>query len=174
MAEEIIISKDILKNLYLYKKLSSTQIAKKYNRSSPCIRYKFRKFKIPVRNLSEAKMVDRGINVSRSESEDLYIKRKLSAYKIAKIYHCNDEAIRWRLYKFSIPIRSKFEANRIYPVCDFNGSLEEKSYLTGFRLGDLWVGLIREGSQTICVRCSSTKWDQINLIKNLFFSYGHV
>jgi len=174
MAKEVVISKNILRRLYLHKKLPFPQIAGIYNCTPCCIRYKLRKFKIPIRSISEAMMVDRGINIPKKALKKLYLKDRLSTLKIAKIYHCDDEAIRWRLHKFNIPIRSKFEANRIYPVYDFNKNLEEKSYLIGFRIGDLWVGLIRKNSQTICVRCSSTKWEQINLIKNLFSSYGHV
>lgn len=174
MGKEIVISKDSLRKLYLHKKLSSSQIAGIYNCTSCCIRYKLHKLKIPIRSLSEAMMADRGINISKKELEKLYIGDKLSTFKIAKIYNCDDEAIRWRLHKFGIPIRSKFEANRIYPAYNFDGTLEEKSYLIGFRIGDLWVGVIRKNSQTVCVRCSSTKWEQINLIKNLFSPYGHI
>jgi intein-encoded DNA endonuclease-like protein len=174
MPEEIVISKNTLRKLYLHKKLSSSQIAKIYNCTPCCVRYKLRKFKIPIRSLSDAMIVDRGINISKKELKKLYLEDKLSTIKIARFYRCNDETIRQRLQKFGIPVRSKFEANRIYPVYDFNGTLEEKSYLIGFRLGDLWVGLIRENSQTICVRCSSTRWQQINLIRDLFSSYGHV
>jgi len=174
MPKEIVISEDILRRLYLHKKLSSSQIARINNCTPCCIRYKLHKFKIPIRSVSEAMMVDRGINISQEELKKLYLKKKLSTYKIAKLYRCNEETIRERLHKFGIPIRSKFEANRIYPVYDFDGDLEEKSYLIGFRIGDLWVGLIRKNSKTICVRCSSTRWQQINLIKDLFSSYGHV
>lgn len=174
MPKEIVISKDDLRRLYLHEKLSSSQIAKTYNCTSCCIRDKFRKFKIPIRSISEAIMIDRGINISKNELRKLYLQDKLSTLKIAKVHRCCDEAIRWRLHKFDIPVRSKFEANRIYLTNDFNGSLGEKSYLIGFRIGDLWVGLIRENSQTIVVRCSSTKKEQINLISNLFSSYGHI
>ncbi len=174
MAEEIVIGKNVLRKLYLYKKLSSSHIAERYNCTLPCIRYKLRKLKIPIRSISEARIADRGINISENELRRLYLEDKLSTIKIAKIYHCDDEAIRSRLHKFGISIRSKFEANRVYPVYDFNGTLKEKSYLIGFRIGDLWAGLIRKNSQTICVRCSSTKWEQINLIKGLFSPYGHV
>jgi intein-encoded DNA endonuclease-like protein len=174
MAKEIVIPKDTLRRMYLHEELSSFQIAKIYNCTPPCIRYKMHKFRIPMRNASEAAEIDRGINVFEKELRKLYLQDKISTLKIAKIHHCDDEAIRWRLHKFRIPIRSKFEANRIYPLYDFSGKLEEKSYLIGFRLGDLWVGLIRENSQTICVRCSSTRQEQINLIKDMISSYGHV
>ncbi len=174
MPKEIVILKDDLRRLYLHEKLSSSQIAKIYNCTSCCIRDKFRKFKIPIRSISEAIMIDKGINISKNELRKLYLQDKLSTLKIAKVHRCCDEAIRWRLHEFDIPVRSKFEANRIYPVYDFDGTLEEKSYLIGFRIGDLWVGLIRENSQTIIVRCSSTKREQMDLIKSLFCSYGHI
>jgi intein-encoded DNA endonuclease-like protein len=174
MAKEIVISRDVLRKLYLHKGLSSSQIAKIYNCTPCCIRYKLRKFKIPIRSVSEAMMVDRGINISQEELRKLYLKKKLSTYKIAKLYRCNEETIRERLHKFGIPIRPRSEANRIYPVYDFAGTLEEKSYLIGFRLGDLYVGKLKKNGQTIEARCSSTRWEQINLIKRLFSPYGHV
>jgi len=173
MPNEVVVVKNELENLYLKDKLDSSQIAKIYNCSPVCIRSKLRKFEIPVRTISEGMILRRGIDIPKQELKKLYLNDKLSTIKIAQLYSCNDETVRNRLHKFSIPIRSKFEASRIYPVYDFTGTIEEKSYLVGFRIGDLWVGLIREGSRTICVRCSSTKWEQMILIKNLFSSYGH-
>ena len=67
MPKEIVISRGVLRGLYLHKKLSSSQIAGIYNCTSCCIRYKLRKFKIPIRSMSEAMLVNRGINISKKE-----------------------------------------------------------------------------------------------------------
>lgn len=174
MSKEIVIPKNDLRKLYLTNKLSSVEMGKVYSCSGCCIRGKLHKFGITIRSLSEVRILERGIIISEKELERLYLKDRLSTGKIAKIFHCDDETIRCRLHKFNIPVRSKFEANRIYPLYNFTWDLEEKSYLIGFRIGDLWVGLIRKNSQTIVVRCSSTRMEQIDLIKNLFNSYGHV
>jgi len=68
--------------------------------------------------------------------------------------------------------RSIAKSANKYPKHDFNGSLNEKAYLTGFRLGDLHVKKYRFG-QTIIVQCTSSKKEQIELIQNLFKKYGH-
>src|SRR3989344_3914334 len=174
MPSKLLIPKTKLKNLYLHQKLSSSQIAKMYNCSAPHIRNKLSLFNIPIRNLSEAKLIERGILIQEETLKKLYISKKLSAQKIANLYNCNEETIRLKLHKFGIPVRSRFDANTIFPRCHFSGNLVEKSYLIGFRLGDLWVGLIRKNSQTIVVRSPNLKIEQMELIKNLFINYGRV
>ena len=62
----------------------------------------------------------------------------------------------------------------IYERKDFTGTSEEKAYLIGFRLGDLYVGKTHPDSPTIRVSSNSTKSVQINLIRELFSPYGHV
>src|SRR4029078_8451083 len=54
---------------------------------------------------------------------------------------------------------------------DFSGDLTEKAYLVGFRQGDLHVAL--EGN-TIVVKCTSTRSEQVELFRLLFETYGHV
>ncbi|OGI11641.1 hypothetical protein A3K64_00800 [Candidatus Micrarchaeota archaeon RBG_16_36_9] len=52
--ERVVIPKENLRNLYLYKKLSMSQIAKSYNCCGATILHKMRKYNIKSRNLSEA------------------------------------------------------------------------------------------------------------------------
>ena len=58
-----------------------------------------------------------------------------------------------------------------YKKKNFNGNLEEKSYMIGFRIGDLNVYRVKS---TTVARCSTTKQAQVFLIRNLFSSYGGV
>ncbi|MBN1813659.1 MAG: LAGLIDADG family homing endonuclease, partial [Anaerolineae bacterium] len=61
-----------------------------------------------------------------------------------------------------------------HPRRDFSGDLVEKTYLLGFRQGDLHVNWVNEGGRTIRVECASTRREQIDLIEGLFQSYGHI
>jgi hypothetical protein len=58
-----------------------------------------------------------------------------------------------------------------YARLDFSGKLPEKAYLLGFRQGDLHVAI--EGN-TIVVKCTSTRSEQVTLFRELFSPYGHV
>ena len=62
----------------------------------------------------------------------------------------------------------------IYPKKDFSGDSIEKSYLIGFKIGDLRVRKIWKNSKTIIVDCASSIPAQIKLINNLFKKYGKV
>jgi hypothetical protein len=61
--------------------------------------------------------------------------------------------------------------NLRYPRFDFSGVLTEQAYLVGFRQGDLHVELV---VNTIVVKCTSTRREQIELFRRLFAPYGHV
>jgi len=63
-----------------------------------------------------------------------------------------------------------------YPRYNFSGNPLEQAYLIGFRTGDLYVHLTTDGNncQTVAVESSSTKPEQIALIRQLFEPYGHV
>ena len=73
------------------------------------------------------------------------------------------------LKKFKIPRRTISETSTRHPKNDFNGDIVEKSYLIGFRLGDLGI---RKGFYLIKVGCGTTKLEQVQLIKSLFSQYG--
>lgn len=72
---------------------------------------------------------------------------------------------------FGIETRPIFNRACKYKKKNFSGSLTEKAYLIGFRLGDLNVS---KRKNIISVRCSTTKRAQASLIKNLFSPYGGV
>ncbi len=83
-----------------------------------------------------------------------------------------------RLKEYGIKTRTIQEGKALtpakYPRYDFNGSLEEKAYILGFRLGDLHVSKTHPNSPTIRVSSNSTKGEQIILIRELFSKFGYV
>jgi len=160
------ISKEELKKLYT--KIPTTEITKKYGCSRSTILRKLHEFNLPVRSTYKY------IRINKDKLEELYIKQRKSAEKIAQIFNCNYGTILNRLRDVGIKIRDSSEAHIKYPKNNFSGNLLEKAYLIGFRLGDLYVGRYEKGGKTIVVQCASTKLEQIELIKKLFQKYGYV
>lgn len=166
-----------LKELYWRKKMSSPEIAKIHHTTPEYIRTLLRKYKIGIRTKSEAKRFFYNINIPKKELEKLYLEKKMSSTEIAKKFKCSPGLIRNRFREHKIPIRSIQEALPLsnipkYPRHNFSGDLEEKAYLIGFRLGDLYARQAR--SRTIEVDMGSTKPNQIRLFESLFSKYGHV
>ena len=171
------LSKSELKHLYTDKQLSISQIAKKRNRSYCSIWKSMKDFGIEARSLSEANTLSnlkRKIVIPKKKLEDMYLRRRLSMLKIAKIYGCHHSVILKRLKEENIKSRDAVEANTKYPKTDFDGSQTDKSYLTGFTLGDLNVRRINKRGKTITIQGNSTIPAQITLIKELFENYGPV
>lgn len=165
-AEKII--KDKLAELYLREKLSSGAIAKIFGCNHVTILNYLKKYKIPRRSkLGNRKPV----SVTKEVLFDLYHNKKFTQKQIAeKLGHSRYGIQRW-MKIYSINSRSQSLVHTKYPKYDFKGDLLEKAYIIGFRLGDLNVYKVHE---LIQVRCSTTIWDQVSLIKNLFHRYGNV
>lgn len=172
------ISKSELQRLYEKQKISSPVIAELYNTRPEKIRRLLRKYEIRIRTKSEATKLRIGVNIPKNELKELYLNKKLSTYEIATKYNCSPSLIRKRLKEYDIKSRTVREAKALtkpkYPRKDFSGNLDEKAYLIGFRLGDLHVRQRNPFSPTIIINSTSTKIEQIELIKNLFLSYGHI
>lgn len=181
-----------LRKLYLKEKLSSRQIAKKYNCEKNSILLRMKRFKITPRSKSEtSKMIVRPIkyNISKDVLLDLYYNKKLSPYQIARKYGCSPSAIFHKMKKmYKIPLRGNREAINLtierrsrnvarsvtkYPKNDFSENAIEKAYMIGFRLGDLNVKKNKYG-QTIIIQTWTTKKVQLELLKKLFGRYGHI
>jgi len=79
-----------------------------------------------------------------------------------------------KLKELGLGTRNIAKSHIRFPRKDFNGDITEKAYLIGFRLGDLNVTKRGIKSETIVVKCASTKSAQLELIKNLFSKYGHI
>ncbi|PIV45314.1 MAG: hypothetical protein COS25_00510 [Candidatus Nealsonbacteria bacterium CG02_land_8_20_14_3_00_37_10] len=189
--KQVFIFKKDLEKLYLKEKLSTRKIAKRYNCGKSTIESKLRQYGIVVRNKSEVlKLIPRveKYKISKEKLKKLYDKGKFSAYKIAKIYNCSPSAIFHKLRKFNIPRRTDVEgiiltnnercrkiakAVSRYVKKNFNSSATEKAHMIGFSLGDMNVAKKKYG-ETIYVSSSTTKNEQVVLMKNLFKKFGHI
>jgi intein-encoded DNA endonuclease-like protein len=117
----------------------------------------------------------KGIAVSREQLQQWYYDEGKSTLVIANLLGIEPSTVLYWMNKFDIPRRSKAEALTKTLRMDFDGSLTEKAYLIGFRLGDLHIYKLRPKSgETIRVMCASTKMSQIELIRTLFEPYGHL
>ncbi|MEX2017396.1 MAG: LAGLIDADG family homing endonuclease [Candidatus Pacearchaeota archaeon] len=163
--KKIIIDKEKLRDLYLKKGLSTQKISNILGISSCSVYYKLKEANIEIRK-------KRIFNINKEKLKELYIKNRLSCSKIAKIYNFNVVTVFEKLKKYSIKTRNLFEANVRYPKKAFDGSDELKAYMIGFRLGDLNVKSSGEDF-TVIIKSSTTKRDQVNLIKEVYGKYGH-
>ena len=162
--KKILISKRTLKYLYIKRKLSIYKIAKIFKCASSCIYNKLKEYDIETRPLKK-------INITKYTLQDLYIKQCMAIGTIAKLYKCSPAVILEKMRKYGIDSRSKHEANTKYKKYDFSGEPKEKAYMIGFRLGDLNAKLIKNSS-LIGLKSSTTKMEQVELIKNIFSKYG--
>ncbi|MEI6378336.1 MAG: hypothetical protein WCO55_01625 [Candidatus Falkowbacteria bacterium] len=114
------------------------------------------------------------IIIAKKDLIDLYYGQKLSNYKIGKLYNCSFATVKNRMNEYGLkPLPRTVIQNR-YPKKDFNGSLVEKAYMIGFRLGDFNVYQTSIHSKVIVVRCHTTCLDQVELMEGLFSKYGKV
>lgn len=158
-------NKDLI-DLYLNKKLSTYNIAKLYNcKANTILRHLNKYCGISARPLKI-------VYISKKELLDLYINKRFPLSKIAKLYYCSSSIILNKLKKYDIKRRDKFESNMKYERRPFDGGIIKKAYLIGFRLGDLNVKKVSE--RTIKIKSSTTRIEQVNLIKSLFSEYGYV
>jgi len=121
--------------------------------------------------------VPKFIEIPKTILIDLYIREHLSSYQIAKKLDCSQALIMKKLKTYKINTRTIQQGKALtkpkYERKGFAGTNEEKAYLIGFRLGDLYVSKTHPNSPTIRVSSNSTKSVQIDLIRKLFSPYGH-
>ena len=134
--------KDGLYNKYWEDKLSIRQIAELCNCSRSVIWKKLKKHEIPIRSLSEARLVryngkrnnDKYYNKEWLEKK--YSKEKLSIFQIAKLCGYSGGTIRDYLKRLEIPIRSRSEAIHLAKANHCNLSDEAKQWIDGELMGD--------------------------------------
>jgi hypothetical protein len=158
-----------LKDLYLNQKYSLLKIGKMLGFASRTIDIKAKECKIPLRKSGNIPPT-----INNQTLKHLYIQKRMSSRKIAKIYKCSYSYIDTRIKSLDIPRRDLAFAHIVTKRENFSGNLTEKAYLIGFRIGDLRVRKMYKNSETILIDCGSTKPNQILLIKNLFNKYGRV
>lgn len=159
--------------------MSSPKIAKLYHCRPDQIRKLLKKHGIKIRTKSEVSWLQRSVKIPKTTLKKLYQKEKMSAREIAEKLKCGQTTIINRLKQYNIPIRTKQEAHVLaaqpsYKRTNFNGNLKEKAYLIGFRLGDLHVNRTNQYSSIIRVNTNSTRPEQIELVEQLFSSYGYI
>jgi len=116
----------------------------------------------------------RSFIISKSKLKDLYINQRLSSRKIAKLYGCAYSTIDNKIREYGLPVKTLAAARITTLRKNFDGNKTDKAYLIGFTMGDLRVRKKYPNSETINIDCGSTKKEQINLISELFSSYGRV
>jgi predicted DNA-binding protein YlxM (UPF0122 family) len=168
VADKLEITRQGLDDLYNGQRLSICEIAERLGVSQSTVRHRMIMFDLPRRT-------DR-LPLDENEIERLYLDEQLSMREIGQKMGVSYETIRSRLNERGVAIRDNNEAIRRYPRHDFAGSLMEKAYLIGFRLGDLTVRMRNQGTDAaaIQVECTATHVEQINLALELFSPYGHV
>ncbi|KKP43471.1 MAG: hypothetical protein UR46_C0010G0008 [Parcubacteria group bacterium GW2011_GWA1_33_6] len=114
------------------------------------------------------------IELSKKKLYTLYYVQNKPPHLIGKMFGCSFSTITNRLKEYGIPLKTPASARMKYKKYDFSGDLIEKSYLIGFRLGDLAVSKTNPSAETVVVRLHTTHDVQIDLFKNLFKKYGQV
>lgn len=102
----IIISKDKLKDLYLQKKLSPAQIAKRFNCGERTIYTRLYEYKIPIRHDRERN------DITEEKLRNLCLDKKMSIGRIAEMFNCSKGTIWVKLGQYNIDARTKSEANK--------------------------------------------------------------
>lgn len=98
------ISKELLKELYIDRKLSSVQIAKRFNCSKSMILSRLYKYDIPIRRTKLK------IKVTKNKLRHLYTNRGLSIHKISKVLNISPTTAYKRLIECGISLRNISEA----------------------------------------------------------------
>lgn len=170
------IPKNELQKLYQNQKCSIGEIAVmlKYDRAT--IQKLLEGYKIPLRSKAEAVKLGsfkRKLIIPKSHLENLYLVKGMTQKQIAKKIGRDRIWVLQIMKKYGIKTRGAAYYHTLYPRHNFSRNLKEKSYLIGFRLGDLHVKML-PSQKTIRIDCTSTKYDQIVLFKKLFSRYGHI
>lgn len=114
------------------------------------------------------------IHLNTTTLSKLYWQAGLSLAKIGSRLNCSWSTVANRLREANIPLKKKTEMRVKYRKKPFQGSLEEKAYILGFRLGDLNVYKPYKNSKILVIRCHTTIRSQAYLIRSLFYEYGGV
>jgi hypothetical protein len=155
-----------LVRLYCDEQLSTTQIAALVRWSPSAVYARLVALGIARRTPWAHNAVETDV----AELRRLYLDEGLSMSALAERCGCSLTTI-WRKLKAAGIEARPDGGSPLYPRQNFGGDLAEKAYLIGFRLGDLSIEV--EGN-TIVVKCTSTRTEQIELFRGLFEPYGHV
>lgn len=164
------IPKDELWKLYFDQKLSMDQVAQFFGCNHVTIVNRFKEFGWKSRGRLGLRPP---IKITRKKLNCLYASRKLSVKSIAKTIGRSKGGVERKLKQFHIPTRRILNriAVKYKNKTNFADTDSHKSYVIGFRLGDLNV---KRTNQVVVVRCSTTILAQVELIRDLFINYGGI
>ncbi|MBI2515223.1 LAGLIDADG family homing endonuclease [Candidatus Wolfebacteria bacterium] len=116
----------------------------------------------------------RNITIKANQLRDLYLRKEFTAAQIANVLQCTDVTVLNKLHYYGIKVNRPGRRNFKYKKFPFDGNLLEKSYMMGFRMGDLNVYRPKNKlSRIFVVRCHTTSKDQLGVFQKIFFRYGH-
>jgi len=172
--EKIHISESRLRSLYINRQLSIKIISKILDHDRSIISRELRKKNIPIRTKAEAiRLGTAARRIKKSILVDLYCKKNLTQKQIAKKLNRHPGNICLLMKYYGIETRNPDFYHTKYKKHNFSGNPREKSYMIGFRIGDLYVKLL-PSERLITVGTTSTKNEQIALFRKLFSKYGNV
>ncbi len=160
---------ETLVDMYWGKGLSLLEIGNRLGCASRTIDIRMHELNVPLRPSGIP-----GPEISKKTLRRLYINTGLSSRKIAKMYKCAYSTIDRKIRGYGFPIKTLAAAHITSKRRPFDGTLEDKAYLIGFRTGDLRVRKMYKRSETLLIDCASTHQAQIDLISSLFKKYGRI
>lgn len=158
--------------LYVRHLLSIRQIASRVGISRTAVRMYLVDRRVPIHTKSELSLFRRQLHLPADTLKELYQQNKFSANRIASKFGCSSQHVVDRLKELDIPVRDAVDASTLYRKVNFSGDRVARAYLLGFRTGDLHVKRLNPGGRTIWIETASTHPQQINLVQELFRTYG--
>ena len=169
LGKGIVIERETLVELYWGQDLSIPEVATRLDCSEDVVRSRMQEYDIPRRTPSESAQLSRGIDLPEELARKWYVEQQLSIAAIAEAYGCSAATVSRKMSKFGITARPPWRER--YPRHNFSGDPLKKTYLIGFRLGDLTV---HRAELSIEVLITTTRQEQVDLMHDLFDRYGHV
>jgi len=155
---------EVLRRLYWGEGLSQRAIAKISGVSQKTILNWMKRFGIRRRYFSRE-------DITKGLLKKLYLKKKLSMPKIAKMLNTTYDVIWHRMRKHKIKVRTMSEAKMKYLKLPFSNSLVEKAYMLGLRSGDISA---TKACKQITVTTSTTHLAQLQMFKDTFRKYAPI
>jgi len=119
-------------------------------------------------------MARKKIKIPKKQLYYLYYKKKMSLKAIGNLVGCCRETVASRIRECGLQLRKLGIWQTKYKKQDFSGDEVEKSYLLGFRVGDVSVRRPYKNSKIIIVGCHTTRHEQIQLMEEIFQKYGQI
>ncbi|MDG6959667.1 MAG: LAGLIDADG family homing endonuclease [Nitrososphaerota archaeon] len=110
---------------------------------------------------------------SKRDLEELYNRSEMSVHRIARLTGRGYGTVHYWMSKYSLARRGREDASRAvtrrYPVRRFTGDENERAYLFGISLGDLYV---RRHHKSIEVYTSTSVPSMVELVVDVFARYA--